>query len=506
MASLENTNKAIAYNSIILYGKMAITTVCALLSTRFGLQALGVVDYGLYAVLGGIISIIAIVNTIMVTTSNRFIAVAIGRGDMEEANKQFNVNLSIHLAIALLVLVIAYPIGNWYIHHYVNYDGPIRNAIMVYCISIVGSAISFIAVPYQGLLMAKEKFLVISAMDVFSHVTRLVVTWLLLYYFSQKLLIYTLAFSVLHALPLFYFLIYCSRHYRPIVHFRFVKDRKMYKEVFNFSAWIGVGALAHVARNQGAALIVNAFFNTVMNSAMGVASMVNTYVRMFATNITQPIAPQITKSYAIGNRQRTDELLVMSVKYCYLLTLMVGSFFLATPDWILSLWLGEVPPFSKIFLTLFIVDNLVLSLNEGVGNIIFASGKVGLYQICSSVMNILSVVLGYFVLRGGAPAYYLMAAYIVVSVIRFFVIQWALHRTLNFNNRILWRKAYLPSFLATLLFVPILFIPIFYHPALKLTVTFLYLSLLIWFIGLSNTERQSLIAFARNKFKRNRKL
>ena len=495
----ENTNKAIAYNSLILYAKMAITTVCALLSTRFGLKALGVVDYGLYAVLGGIISIIAIVNTIMVSTSNRFIAVAIGRGDLEEANKQFNVNLSIHLAIALLVLIIAYPVGNWYIHHYVNYDGPISNAIMVYCISIVGSAISFIGVPYQGLLMAKEKFLVLSAIDVFSHVVRLVVTWLLIYYFSQKLLIYTLAFSILHALPFFYFLFYCSRHYGQIVRVRMVKDRKMYKDVFNFSAWVGVGALAHVARNQGAALIVNAFFNTVMNTAMGVASMVNNYVRMFATNITQPIAPQITKSYAVGNRQRTDELLVMSVKYCYLLTLMIGSFFLAAPEWILKLWLGEVPAFSTIFLTLFIVDNLLLSLNEGVGNIIFASGKVGLYQVCSSVMNILSVVLGYFVLRGGAPAYYLMVAYIFVSTIRFFVIQWALYRTLHFDSRKLWRNAYLPSFLTTLLFVPILFIPVLFHPILNLFITFLYLCFIVWFVGLSKTEQSKLIGFMRSK-------
>lgn len=496
----ENTNKAIAYNSLVLYVKMAITTVCALLSTRFGLQALGVVDYGLYAVLGGIISIIAIVNTIMVSTSNRFIAVAIGRGNMEEANKQFNVNLSIHVAIALLVLIVAYPIGDWYIHRYVNYDGPVSNAMMVYGISIVGSALSFIGVPYHGLLMAKEKFVVFSAMEVFSHVVRLIVTWVLVYHFSQKLLIYTLAFAVLHALPAFFYMFYCSRHYNQIVRVRLVRDKGMYRDVFNFSAWVGVGALAHVARNQGAALIVNAFFNTVMNTAMGVASMVNNYVRMFATSITQPIAPQITKSFAIGNRQRTDELLIMSTKYCYLLTLMIGSVFLAAPQWILSLWLGEVPPFSTIFLTLFIIDNLVLSLNEGVGNIIFASGKVGLYQICSSAINILAVVSGYFVLRGGSPAYYLLVAYISVSTIRFFVIQWALHRTLNYNSRTLWRYAYLPSFLTTLLFVPVLIIPFKFHPIVKVVITFLYLCLLVWFVGLSKTERFKLMGFVRGKF------
>ena len=109
----ENTNKAIAYNSLILYAKMGITTICALLTTRFGLKALGVVDYGLFALLGGIISFMAVLNHIMMSTSNRFIAVALGKGNVDDANRQFNVNLSIHVAIALLVLIIAYPVGDW---------------------------------------------------------------------------------------------------------------------------------------------------------------------------------------------------------------------------------------------------------------------------------------------------------------------------------------------------------------------------------------------------------
>ena len=498
----ENTNKAIAFNTVILYIKMAVTTICALLSTRYALSALGVVDYGLYAVLGGMISVMAILNTIMVSTSNRFIAVAIGRGNMEDANKQFNVNLSIHIAIALIVLLVAYPIGNWYIHHYVNYDGSIENAVIVFCITIAGSIISFIVVPYNGLLMAKEKFIVFCAIDVVSHIIRLAVTWALVYHFQQKLLIYAAMMAIVHALPALFYLVYCSYKYYDIVRLRFVRDKKKYREVFKFSMWVGVGALTNVGRSQGAALIVNAFFNTVMNTALGIAYIVNAYVALFATNITKPIAPQITKSFAAGNVQRTDELLVMSIKYCYLMTLMVGALFLAEPEWLLNLWLGEVPPYTKIFLILFIIDNLVLSLNEGVGNIIFASGKIGLYQICSSLINILALLTGYFVLRGGAPAYYLAVSYIAVSVIRFFAIQWSLHRTLNYNNRILWKQAYMPSLLTTLLFVPILVIPTPLHPLLNLVITFLYLCLLVCGVGLSKNERNKIMCFIKEKIGR----
>ncbi len=491
----ENTNKAIAFNSAILYGKTIINTLCALLTTRFALQALGVIDYGLYAVLGGIISFIGIFNTIMVSTSNRFIAVAIGKGDEEEANQQFNVNLIIHIGVALLALLVAFPIGDWYIPRYVNYDGSLENAIMVYSVSVVGSILSFIGVPYNGLLMAKEKFIVFSVADVVSHVLRLVVAWVLVYFFEQKLLIYTLAMAILLALPTAYYIVYCAKHYPTIVHLRKVRNRQMYKRVFDFSTWVAVGAIAQVAKNQGGALVVNTFFNTVMNSAMGVASSINAYIGIFAQNVTQPMAPQITKSYAAGNHERTDELLIMSAKYSFMLTFLVGSIFLVAPKWLLALWLGEVPPYADVFLVLLVIDNIVRSLNSGVANIIFASGKIALFQALASLLNILSVVLGYFVLQLGAPAYYLVIAYIIVSIGMFFTIQFALHHTLHYDNRKLWKKSYLPSMLTAILFVPFLIIPDIIHPAIKIIISLLYLCTLEWFICLSKYERSRLVSF-----------
>ena len=222
-------------NSLVLYVRMAITSVCTLFTTRFGLQALGVVDYGLFSLLGGIIAFITIINNIMVATSNRYIAFAIGRGNIEEANKQFNVNLILHALIAVFVLIVAYPVGDWYIHRFVNYDGPISNAMMVYCISVAGCIISFLSVPYNGLLMAKEKFVVMSGLEVFLHIVKLIVTWFLIYYFSQKLLIYTLAFAIVHAAPTLFYSLYCSHFYPEIVRVRRIRDKNMYKSVFKFS-------------------------------------------------------------------------------------------------------------------------------------------------------------------------------------------------------------------------------------------------------------------------------
>ena len=498
----ENSNRAIAYNSVILYGKMIINTACALLTTRFALQALGIVDYGLYAVLGGIISFVAIFNTIMLSTSNRFIAVAIGKGDMVEVNKQFNVNLVIHAAIALFALLVAVPIGEWYIPRYVNYDGPLSNALMVYMVSIAGCIFSFIGVPFKGVLMAKEKFIVFSLVDVILHLLKLIIAWLLVYHFEHKLLIYTLMMAFMTAAPTVVFYIYCNNHYREIVHLRFVRDKQMYTGVFNFSAWVSVGAVAHIAKNQGAALVVNAFFNTVMNTAMGVATSIITYVNMFANGAIQPMQPQITKSYAAGDSKRTDELLIMSTKYSFLMTLMIGSFFLVAPEWLLSLWLGQVPPYASIFLVLLVVDQLVQSLNAGISNIIWASGKISIYQMLTSTLNILAVVAGYFVLSGGAAAYYLIYTYIVFSVLRFFAIQWSLHHTLHYENRKLWKYSYIPSLAVVTLFTLVFFIPGSVHPLIRIIISFIYLCALEWFVGLTKAERQRFVVFVQSKLNR----
>ena len=495
----ENTNRAIAFNSAILYGKMVINTVCALLTTRFALQALGVVDYGLYAVLGGIISFISIFNTIMLSTSNRFIAVAIGKGDNDEVNKQFNVNLVIHVSIALLALIIAIPIGKWYIPRYVNYDGPLSNAIMVYVVSIVGCVLSFTGVPYKGVIMAKERFIVFSLVDVCSHIFKLVVAWLLVNHFSHKLLIYTLAMAIMTAVPTLVYLLYCNHHYHDFVRLRIVRDRSMYKNVFGFSAWVGIGAVASIAKSQGAALVVNAFFNTIMNTAMGVATSITAYVSMFASGVVQPMQPQITKSYASGNSKRTDELLIMSTKYSFLLTFLMGSFFLVAPEWLLTLWLGKVPPFASLFLILLVIDQLIQSFNAGIGNIIWASGKIAMYQLLTSFLNIMAIIVGYFVLRSGAPAYYLTVTYIIFSIIRFFAIQWSLHRTLYYDNRVLWKNSYLSSLAVVILYLPVFFVPATLCPAFRLGLSFVYLCFLECFVGLNKMERQRLLAFVMEK-------
>ena len=495
----ENTNKAIAINSIITYARIFINAILGLFTTRYALMALGITDFGLFSVLGSFISFMMIVNTIMVATCNRFLSVAIGKGDSVEINRVFNVNLTIFLGCAFLFLVIALPLGLWYTNNYINYDGPIENARMVFLFTIVGSLLSTVATPFNGLLMAKERFFMFSIVDVVLHVIRFVVVLALVYYFEEKLFVYTLLNTTTAIIPLFVYWFYCKSKFPDIVKWKPVRDKKIYKEVFGFSGWVAYGAVATVARQQGAALIINTFFNTVMNAALGIANTVNSYVSMFAQSLTQPMQPQITKSFAAGNRARTDELLVMSTKYSFMLMLLVGSPFFIGGDWILQLWLGEVPPYAPTFVTLLIIDNLVVSFNSGLSPVIFADGRIALYQILINTLRLLSIVAAYIVLKMGMQPASLFYCYIAFSVIIVVATQYCMHKTLHYNMSKVYRESYLPSILSLILFLPILAIPIIAHPVVNILLSMLYLIVIDYLVVLNAKEKGYIVHFLRNK-------
>lgn len=485
----ENTNKAIAINSVILYIRMIITALCAILTTRFALQALGVTDFGLFSLLGGIISFVLIFNTIMLSTTNRFIAVALGKGNFQEANKQFNVNFTIHLALALLTLAIAFPIGIWYINNYVNYDGNLSVATMVFRWSIIGSVISFIGVPFNGLLMAKEKFIVFCFTDIVSHILKLAVAYLLIYHFVDKIFIYAATQSILTASTTIVYAWYCYRHYPEITQHRFVREKEKYIKVFTFSGWVAYGAFATVGKNQGAAVLVNMFFNTVMNTALGVANSINAYIQMFAHNIANPIAPQLTKSYAAGDMYRCSQLLTLSTKLSFLVMLILSTPFLVNPDWLLHIWLGKLPEYASSFLRFLIIDALVAALYMGVSNVVFASGKIAIYQFCINTLRLASIGFAYMILRLGVPAHSLFLSYIAFTTMIFFVGQIILSRQLHFDTKDLWRNSYIPSIRTTIVCLPVFLIYVGIHPLLHIMLALLYVCIVVLFLGFNKNER-----------------
>ena len=495
----ENTNKALFINSLFLYAKLIVVTITGLVTTRYALIALGVDDYGLFSVLGGVISFIGIFNTIMLNASHRFIAVAVGKGDANDINTQFNISLVIHILIAILTIILFMPLGDLYIRHYVNYSGYIEDAVSVFHYSMMGSVISFVGVPYNALLMAKERFSVFSITDILTHLLKMGVAISLVYCIKNKLLVYALSQAVLTGISTIVFFLFCKIRFADLIRFKLVKNKKRYKEIFNYSSWVAFGAVATVGKNQGASMLINAFFNTAMNTALGLANTVSALMNQFANSVASPMTPQLTKSYAAGNMKRSNELLIMSTKYTFLVTLCIAAPFIVNPYVIFRLWLGQVPEYVVLFSYLVIIEVLITSMNSGISNIIFASGKIKLYQIVINILRILSIVSAFIVLKYGAPAQSLLITYIVFAIIIFIAGQWVLHKTLNYDNFILWKHSYIPSIATFVIFIGIAFFSRMLPAFLDIVVAEVLLLFTIFVVALSSKERKGILDLLKKK-------
>lgn len=500
----ENSNRSIAINSIVMYIRLAIVSVCGLLYTRFSLQALGVVDYGMFAVVGGMVALMAISNSIMISVSNRFIAVAVGKGDIEATNRAFNVNLVIHILIAVSVVLLAIPLAHWYITRYVNYAGDMRNVYLVCDISIIASAISFIGVPYNGLQLARERFFVYCSTDVGAALLKLVVTWLLIDHFEHKLLIYALTMAFMTAYPTFIFILYCRHCFPEIVRFRIVRDLNAYWHVLKFSFGVGIGTLMGMIKLQGTQLIINVFFTTTVNSAIAVANVVNQFIQMFANNISKSIAPQIYKSYAADNEDRYTYLVCLASRLTYLVMLMISLPFLLIPETLFDLWLDEIPDGTLTFSRLMIIDILIVSLNSGIVDLIFASGKIYLYQITVNILIAISVLAGFVAVKSGFGGESLFYCYMIFSAVIFFIRPVIMLRVVHFNISSLIKDSYLPVFYVTLLTAPAFLLRCHINAWILIFIAMLWYLAVVWLTGLNKAERHLIINYAHDKFHKKR--
>jgi O-antigen/teichoic acid export membrane protein len=387
-------------------------------------------------------------------------------------------------------------------HVKINED-EIQRRVMTMCIgNASGYGQTPNAVPYNGLLIARERFLVFCSTDVAMSLFKLFFTYLLIDHFEHKLIIYTYVMAFMTAFPTVVFFAYCRRQFAAITRFVFVREWRKYYDVLNFSIGIGIGAIATIGKAQGGALIINMFFSTTMNAGLAVANSVSSILQNFANNAQKPISPQIVKNYAAGNLDRCTSLVCLASKATYLSMFFVSIPFILAPEVIFDLWLKEVPPYAITFTHLLIVDILIFSINAGVNDFVFATGKIKLYQIIVNTLLVSSIVVGYLAMRRGMPPEYLFYVYIAFSFLVFLVRPFIIVRITKFDVWALVRGSYVPVLLITLLFVPTLCLKQVAGPIQSVVVAYAYFVLLLYFIGLRKNERQYVNSLIRNKLLR----
>lgn len=501
------SNSIILKNSLILYLRLIVTSILGIITARVLLDSLGVEDFGLYAVVGGVVLMMNFLNTVLISTSFRFIAFELGKEE-GDANKIFNISLMLHLSLAIVLLLLAETLGMYYVENFLKVaDGRLVAALLVFRLSVFAAILSIISIPFQGLITAKENFTIRALIEILTATGKLIAAYFILSYTGDRLLLYAVLMLLVSALAPVAFTVYCKIRYKELTIFKISKDWKTYKEFFSFSSWIMIGAGASIGKIQGTALIINAFFGTALNASFGLANQLNTFVLMFAQNVGQAAIPQITKSYSSGNIERTKTLTAVISKFSFFLMLIPAIPILLQTEFILKLWLKELPQYIVVFSQLMVINALVDSSISGLPAAVQATGKIKYFQIILSSNMLLALPISYLFYYYSYPPQAIICVFIMVSLINNLIAQFFLKYTIGFEVTDYFKRVYLGIIGVLILSVPLYFLVDFFQNSLIGLFSFTVVSTLwilvsVVLLGLTKNEKNVVMELIQKKIKK----
>lgn len=414
---LQSNNKRIAKNTLLLYFRMFITMCVGLYTSRITLNLLGVSDYGINNVVGGVVAMASFLNSGLTGATQRFLSYEIGRGDDDRLGKVFNTSLVIHCLMALVILVISETIGLWFVNHCLNIDGDrMVAANWVYQFSIFSFIVSIISVPYNSCIVAHEHMSAFAYISILEAAFKLLVAFSLIFINMDKLILFAFLGLCVSIIIRMCYNIYCKLHFAECKT-KFVMDKSLFGEMTSFSGWSMLGSLGFIGRDQGANIILNIFTGTVLNAARGIGLQVSILVNLFSVNFTMAMNPQITKQYAAGDLERCSHLVYEGAKFSFYLLAIISIPVIINVDYLLYLWLGKVPPYTSQFLILSLIVSMLYCLTQTVTVAIQATQKMMTFQIGICIILFLELPFVWLILIKELPPYYIMFPQIVSSVI-----------------------------------------------------------------------------------------
>ena len=370
------SNKRIAKNTLMLYIRMFISMLVGLYTSRVVLATLGVEDYGIYGVVGGVVAMMGFLNASMSGATSRFLTFELGKGDKERLAKTFSSALIVHIGIAIVVLILAETVGLWFLSNKLNIPAErMQAAHWVYQLSILSAMFGITQVPYNAAIIAHEKMDVYAYVEILNVSLKLLIVYLLCIGNFDKLILYASLMLAVSILIMMVYRIYAIRQF-PEAHFHWIWDKTYLRPLLSFSGWNLYGNFGNVVGTQGTTFVVNAFFGVVMNAAVSVGLTVANVVNQFASNALTAFRPPITKLYAQGDVAEMQNLTMLALKSILFLYSLVAIPVFAECDYLLHLWLVEVPQHSVIFCRILLVNIFFEILRFIIIIDIHASGNV----------------------------------------------------------------------------------------------------------------------------------
>lgn len=423
-----SNNRRIAKNTLFMYFRMLIIMAVGLYASRVILATLGASDYGLYNVVGGIVIVLASINATLATGTQRFLSFALGEKDDDKLNSVFSTAVVLHLLCALVCLIVAETVGLWFLNTKMNIpEGRETAAFWVYQFSIITTVISIIQVPYMSAIIAHERMNVYAYMSIYDAVAKLLVLYLIQIVSFDKLILYAGLVCAVGASSALMYNLYCRYKFSECkLHPKM--DKKIFKEMAEFSVWNIFGCVSVPLQTQGLNILLNIFYNTIVNAARGIAVQVNNIIIQFINNFQIAVNPQIVKLYAAGEKEEMIRLVINNSKFAGFLYLIIAVPLFVEVEFVLDIWLVEYPYYTIPFIRIILIQSLIQTLTRPVVMVVHAVGKMKAVNLTAGIALLMAVPMTYILLKLGLDP---------VTVFAINVIPWLLETffELYFENK-----------------------------------------------------------------------
>lgn len=410
-----DNNKRIAKNTLLLYFRMLFMMVVSLYTSRVILNALGVEDFGIYNVVGGVVAMFSVISGSLSAAISRFITYELGKGDQSKLNKIFSASVTILLLLSLIIVVLIESVGVWFLNAKMTIPADrMAAANWVLQFSIVTFVINLISVPYNAAIIAHEKMSAFAYISILEAVGKLVIAFLIMWSPIDKLIFYAILMCAVAVIVRLTYGHYCKKHFMECT-YHFHWDKDILKQMFGFAGWNFIGAASSVLRDQGGNIVINIFYGPSVNAARGIANQVNSAVTGFVTNFMTALNPQITKSYASGDREYMMTLIYQGARLSYYMLLLFSLPILINTHYILVIWLKLVPEHAVLFVQLILIFAMSESISNPLITAMLATGKIRNYQIVVGGLQMLNLPISYICLQLGCIPESVLIVAIVIS-------------------------------------------------------------------------------------------
>lgn len=396
---MSSENNRIVKNTLFMYLRMLLVMAMTLYTSRVVLHVLGVDNYGIYNVVGGVVVLFTFINQAMATATQRFFSYELGKDEKGDISKIFSISLRIHLCIAGIILILAETIGLWFLNTKMNFlESSMYDVNWVYQLSIATCLLNILRVPYNGLVISYERMSFLALNSIMESILKLIIVFLLLITLVNKLILYSFLTLVVTGLITVEYIVFSKKNFKE-VKYRNTNYCKETVEIIKFSGWATFGSVANVGYQQGINILLNIGYGVVVNAAAAIATQIYVAIFQFVGGFQQALNPQLIKTESQHNVNRQQSLIFRSAKFSFFIMLIIAIPIIVNMSYILTFWLGEYPIQTIQFSQLIIIGALIECLSGPLWVTIFATGKIRLYQIIVSIVLLLNLPFSYILIK-----------------------------------------------------------------------------------------------------------